>query len=37
MSTTLGTSRGHVGISVLVNDAGSGGGGARKIILTRPA
>jgi hypothetical protein len=35
-STTLGTSRGHVGISVLVNDAGAGGG-ARKIILTRPA
>jgi hypothetical protein len=25
--TTLGTSRGHVGISVLVNDAGAGGGG----------
>jgi hypothetical protein len=35
MSSTLGTSRGHVGISVLVNDAGAGGG-SRKIILTRP-
>jgi hypothetical protein len=35
-STTLGTRRANVGISVLVNDAGAGGG-ARKIILTRPA
>jgi hypothetical protein len=35
-TTTLGTSRAHIAISVLVNDAGAGGG-ARKIILTRPA
>jgi hypothetical protein len=35
-TVTLGTSRDHVGISVLVDDAGAGGG-ARKIILTRPA
>jgi hypothetical protein len=35
-SSTLGTSRPYLGVSVLVNDAGAGGG-ARKIILTRPA